>query len=140
MRVTATFEGVADVDAIVICVPTPLTSDNQPDLGSVLGTAEEIASYIRPGQLIVLESSTYPGTTDEELVSVLSKSGLEADCDYYLAYSPEREDPGNPDFTTATIPKVVGADCAEAGELVQHSIKVSLRRLFQCLRHVLLRL
>ena len=119
MRVTATFEGVADVDAIVICVPTPLTSDNQPDLGSVLGTAEEIASYIRPGQLIVLESSTYPGTTDEELVSVLSKSGLEADYDYYLAYSPEREDPGNPDFTTATIPKVVGADCAEAGELVR---------------------
>ena len=117
MHVTDAFHAVAEVDAIVICVPTPLTAKLEPDLGPVLDTGAAIAPHIRLGQLIVLESSTYPGTTDEELAGVLSSSGLQADEDYYLAYSPEREDPGNPDFSTGTIPKVVGADCDASREL-----------------------
>lgn len=117
MNVTDAFDAVSEVDAIVICVPTPLTAKREPDLGPVLNTGAAIAPHIRAGQLIVLESSTYPGTTDEELAGVLSSSGLQTDEDFYLAYSPEREDPGNPDFTTGTIPKVVGADCDAARDL-----------------------
>ena len=117
LQVTDSFEVVSKVHAIVICVPTPLTAEREPDLGPVLNTGAAIAPHICAGQLIVLESSTYPGTTDEELAGVLSASGLKADEDYFLAYSPEREDPGNPDFTTGTIPKVVGADCAPSREL-----------------------
>ena len=117
MHATDAFDAISAVDAIVICVPTPLNAKREPDLGPVLNTGAAIAPHIRAGQLIVLESSTYPGTTDEELAGVLSSSGLQADEDYYLAYSPEREDPGNPDFTTGTIPKVVGADCDAARDL-----------------------
>ena len=117
MNVTDAFDAISEVDAIVICVPTPLTAKREPDLGPVLNTGAAIMPHIRAGQLIVLESSTYPGTTDEELAGVLSSSGLQTDEDFYLAYSPEREDPGNPDFTTGTIPKVVGADCDAARDL-----------------------
>ena len=117
MRATDAFDLVSEVDVVIICVPTPLSAQGEPDLGPILNTGAAIAPYIRSGQLIVLESSTYPGTTDEELAGVLSGSGLQADEDFYLAYSPEREDPGNPNFTTETIPKVVGADCDAARKL-----------------------
>ena len=117
MRATDSFDAISEVDVIVICVPTPLNAKREPDLGPVLNTGASIVPHIRSGQLIVLESSTYPGTTDQELSNVLSSSGLKADEDFYLAYSPEREDPGNPDFTTGTIPKVVGADCDAARKL-----------------------
>ncbi len=96
------------VDAILVCVPTPLTENREPDMQFVIGSTETIAKYLRPGQLVILESTTYPGTTKELMAPILENTGLKAGKDFYLAYSPEREDPGNENFTTATIPKVVG--------------------------------
>jgi len=93
---------------IIICVPTPLDQHREPDMTYVRETARTIARHLRKGQLIILESTTYPGTTDEDMKTVLEESGLRAGEDFFLAYSPEREDPGNPDFSTARIPKVVG--------------------------------
>jgi UDP-N-acetyl-D-glucosamine dehydrogenase len=98
----------ADADAIIICVPTPLGEAREPDLSYIVRTGETIRPYLRPGQLIVLESTTYPGTTEELLQPLLEESGLKAGRDFFLAYSPEREDPGNRDFATRNIPKVVG--------------------------------
>ncbi|MCS6850892.1 MAG: nucleotide sugar dehydrogenase [Gemmataceae bacterium] len=97
-----------DADAIVICVPTPLTEAREPDLSYVEATGRTLVPHLRPGQLVVLESSTYPGTTDDRLRPILEESGLRAGRDFFLAYSPEREDPGNPVYSTRTIPKVVG--------------------------------
>lgn len=105
---TTDFSLIGEPDAILIAVPTPLTETREPDLRAVKGTCENIASGLRAGQLIILESTTYPGTTDEVCKPILEKTGLVAGEDFYLAYSPEREDPGNPDFETSTIPKVVG--------------------------------
>lgn len=95
-------------DALLICVPTPLTAAREPDLSYVEATARDIAAVLRQGQLVVLESTTYPGTTRDVLRPILESSGLRAGTDFYLAYSPEREDPGNPEHTAARIPKVVG--------------------------------
>jgi len=95
-------------DAILICVPTPLTENREPDMKYVETTCRTISRYLRKGQLVVLESTTYPGTTREVMLPILETSGLKAGKDFYLAYSPEREDPGNKDFRTSTIPKVVG--------------------------------
>ncbi len=99
-----------EVDAIVICVPTPLDRHRDPDMTYVETTAREVAASLRPGQLVVLESTTYPGTTDELLRPILEAGGLRCGEDFFLAYSPEREDPGNTQWTTRNIPKVVGAD------------------------------
>lgn len=107
---TQDFSRLSEVDAIIICVPTPLSKHREPDLRPVLDTGKSISPHLRRGQLVVLESSTYPGTTDEELASVLEQSGLVKDKDFFLAYSPEREDPGNKDFDTSSIPKIIGAD------------------------------
>ncbi len=114
---TADFAETAAMDAILICVPTPLTRDREPDLSYVERTAEAIAPHLRAGQLIVLESTTYPGTTAELLRPILERGGLKSGRDFFLAYSPEREDPGNPKYETATIPKVVGGDGPVAAEL-----------------------
>lgn len=108
---------LADADIIVICVPTPLDQNLEPDLQYVETTAESIATHLRPGQLVVLESTTYPGTTEDVLRPILEKNGLKSGTDFYLAYSPEREDPGNPTFETSSIPKVVGGDGKTALEL-----------------------
>jgi UDP-N-acetyl-D-glucosamine dehydrogenase len=114
MRASGRFEATtdparfADADVIVICVPTPLTDAREPDLSYIVSTARALKDHLRPGQLIVLESTTYPGTTQELLQPILEESGLKGGRDFFLAYSPEREDPGNPDFSTRTIPKVVG--------------------------------
>ena len=97
-----------EMDCIIICVPTPLNAHMDPDLSFVLDTTRAIAAHLRPGQLVVLESSTYPGTTDEEMRAILEQTGLAAGTDFYLAYSPEREDPNNPNFALSTIPKIVG--------------------------------
>ena len=106
---SADFSRIQEVDAVVICVPTPLKKNREPDLSYVLNTGRSIAPYLRKGMLVVLESTTYPGTTEEELRAVLEAgSGLKAGVDFHLAYSPEREDPGNPDSKAALIPKVVG--------------------------------
>jgi UDP-N-acetyl-D-glucosamine dehydrogenase len=117
-NVTSDFAKIADVDVIIICVPTPLSKHREPDLGPVLNTGRSIAPHLQKGQLVVLESSTYPGTTDSELAGVLEQSGLKKDEDFYLAYSPEREDPGNESFSTSTIPKIVGADTPLSRDLV----------------------
>jgi len=105
---TTNMARLKSVDAILICVPTPLTKNREPDMRFVVSSCETIAKYLRKGQLVVLESTTYPGTTRELMAPILERSGLKAGRDFYLAYSPEREDPGNKNFTTKTIPKVVG--------------------------------
>ena len=105
---TADMKRLAEADALLICVPTPLSDSRDPDLSYVEGTAQQIAAVLRPGQMVILESTTYPGTTRDVLLPILSKSGLEVGKDFYLAYSPEREDPGNLDFSADGIPKVVG--------------------------------
>ncbi len=117
-QVTTDFSKIAELDVIIICVPTPLSKHREPDLGPVLGTGQAIMPHLQKGQLVVLESSTYPGTTDTELAGVLEQSGLKKDEDFYLAYSPEREDPGNESYSTSTIPKIVGADTPEACKMV----------------------
>jgi UDP-N-acetyl-D-glucosamine dehydrogenase len=111
---TADFDRLSDCDAIVICVPTPLGKHREPDNSYIHRTAEEIARRLRIGQLVVLESTTYPGTTDEEVLPILKKSGLESPRDFLLAFSPEREDPGNSKFSTKSIPKVVGGISPES--------------------------
>jgi UDP-N-acetyl-D-glucosamine dehydrogenase len=112
---TDDFSLVREVDVLLACVPTPLTRHREPDLSFVVGTAEAIAPYLRPGQLFVLESTTYPGTTEEVVKPILARSGVEV----FIAYSPEREDPGNIDFGTSAIPKVVGGDGEDALRLAQ---------------------
>src|SRR5262245_52884227 len=106
-----------EVDAIVICVPTPLGESREPDLSCIESTGRALMPFLRQGQLIVLESSTYPGTTEEVLRPILEESGLVAGEDFFLAYSPEREDPGNRDFATRNIPKVVGGLDEASGRL-----------------------
>ena len=114
---TADINRLADADAILVCVPTPLTESRDPDLSYVTSTFHEIAKILRPGQLLVLESTTYPGTTRDVVLAELAASGLEVGKDFFLAYSPEREDPGNEDFSAAKIPKVVGGIDQESQEL-----------------------
>ena len=111
---TADFARMAEADAILIAVPTPLTRAREPDLSFVVATTEAIARSLRVGQLIVLESTTWPGTTTEVMKPILEKTGLFGGRDFFLAYSPEREDPGNASFETRSIPKVVGGDGADA--------------------------
>jgi UDP-N-acetyl-D-glucosamine dehydrogenase len=105
---TTDFGRLDEPDAIIICVPTPLTDTRDPDLTAVIKSAEAVASCLRPGQLVVLESTTYPGTTRQVVLPILERGGLKAGQDFFLAFSPEREDPGNGQFSTPTIPKVVG--------------------------------
>jgi len=105
---TVDFARLEEADAIIICVPTPLTRQREPDMSYIVKTGESITPHLRRGQLVVLESTTYPGTTVEVLQPILEKSGLKAGTDFLLAFSPEREDPGNPKYSTEKIPKVVG--------------------------------
>ena len=116
LEATADMSRLAEPDALLICVPTPLTKHHEPDLSYVVSTTETVAKYFRPGQIVILESTTYPGTTKEVMQPILECGGLKAGQDFFLAYSPEREDPGNLDFSTSRIPKVVGgSDCLESG-------------------------
>ncbi|EIP97496.1 nucleotide sugar dehydrogenase [Opitutaceae bacterium TAV1] len=109
LEASTDFARAQDADAIILCVPTPLNAFREPDLSHVLNTGRQLAPHLRKGVLVVLESTTYPGTTDGELRAVLEAgSGLRAGVDFHLAFSPEREDPGNPDSKVASIPKVVG--------------------------------
>lgn len=111
------FAGLGDVDSIILCVPTPLTKHREPDLSYIEATIEMIAGSLRPGQLVVLESTTYPGTTREVVQPRLEATGLKVGVDVFLAFSPEREDPGNLDFETTIIPKVLGADDDQSRDL-----------------------
>lgn len=110
---------LAEADIITICVPTPLSDEREPDLSYVLRAAEEIANWLRPGQLIVLESTVWPGCTATKLRPILERSGLKAGRDFFMGFSPEREDPGNDKFNTKSIPKVVGADDEHSLQLLQ---------------------
>ncbi len=115
---TTDFSRVDECDALILCVPTPLNKYREPDMSFVVSTADAIKPYLRAGQVVSLESTTYPGTTEEELLPRLQEGGLKVGEDIYLVYSPEREDPGNPNFETRTIPKVVGghtAQCLQVG-------------------------
>ena len=116
---TADFARIDEVDAIVICVPTPLSQHREPDMSFIVGTMEAVAPHLRAGQLLSLESTTYPGTTSEILAPYIARRGLTVGDDFFLVYSPEREDPGNPNFSTRSIPKVVGGttpSCRRLGE------------------------
>ena len=113
---TGDFAQLSDCDAILVCVPTPLGKHREPDMSYVRDTTAAIRDHLRPGQLVVLESTTYPGTTDEEVLPMLEESGLKTPADFFLAFSPEREDPGNASFSTATIPKLVGGVNPESTE------------------------
>ncbi len=136
MYPTVDFSQLTSCDAILICVPTPLNQHREPDLSYVVGTAETIARYLRRGQLVVLESTTYPGTTDEVVQPVLEARGLRVGKDFHLAFSPEREDPNNPKFNTKTIPKLIGGVTSECsttaaalyGAVIERVIPVSSAR------------
>ncbi len=113
LSTTTDFSRSARCDAVLIAVPTPLSRNREPDMTYITSTCESLFPHLRKGQLVVLESTTYPGTTVEVMVPILERSGLKADKDFYVAFSPEREDPSRTDYTTATIPKVVGATSPE---------------------------
>jgi UDP-N-acetyl-D-glucosamine dehydrogenase len=120
LRATADFSAVQDLDTINICVPTPLRKTKDPDMSFIVSSCQEIARYFHAGTLVILESTTYPGTTDELVLPMLSKGGLEVGSDFFLCFSPERVDPGNPKYQTVNIPKVVGGctpQCTEMGAL-----------------------
>jgi len=127
LQATTDFNHLSECDAIIICVPTPLRKTKEPDISYILAAADEIAKRLRRGQVIVLESTTYPGTTDEVLLPMFEEKGLKLDEDFLLAFSPERVDPGNPSFLTHNIPKVVGGvtpdSTAVATHLYSHIVK-----------------
>jgi len=127
LRATADFSVIKQLNAVIICVPTPLNKNREPDISYILKTGEAILQHLHKGLLVVLESTTYPGTTDEDLRAVLERNGLKAGKDFNLAFSPEREDPGNPNSMVAQIPKVVGGYTPEcqrrAVELYKQAIK-----------------
>jgi UDP-N-acetyl-D-glucosamine dehydrogenase len=133
LRATSDFAAVQELDTINICVPTPLRKTKDPDMSYIVSASQEIARYFHAGTLVILESTTYPGTTDELVLPLLAKSGLEVGRDFFLCFSPERVDPGNPNYQTFNIPKVVGgctAACTEMGRLfyaqaLQHVVPVS---------------
>src|SRR5574338_137735 len=120
LRATTDFSYLSECDAIIICVPTPLRKTKDPDMSYIIAAGEEIQRYMRPGQLIILESTTYPGTTDEVLQPMFEEKGFKLDKDFLLAFSPERVDPGNPQFQTHNIPKVVGGVTEDSTEVAAH--------------------
>src|ERR1051326_2116560 len=133
LRATTDFSAIAELDTINICVPTPLRQTKDPDMSYIVAACQEIAKYFHPGMLAILESTTYPGTTEEVVLPMLSRPGLEVGQDFFLCFSPERVDPGNPKFQTRNIPKVVGGitqACTEMGALfyrqaLEHVVPVS---------------
>lgn len=126
-RATSDFKNLSQVDVIIICVPTPLDSHKNPDLTFVLNTTEVISKNLKKGQLVVLESTTYPGTTEEEMLPILERRRRKVGEDFFLAYSPERENPGDKEYTTAKIPKIVGGvtpDCRRVAKALYDQIVV----------------
>lgn len=124
-KATVDFSEISDVDAIILCLPTPLGKNREPDISYVTKTMDTIAPYLREGQVVSLESTTYPGTTEEELLPRIESQGLKVGTDIFLVYSPEREDPGNQNFTTSTIPKVVGGhtkSCLDVGIVLYEQV------------------
>jgi UDP-N-acetyl-D-glucosamine dehydrogenase len=131
IQATTDFTRLATCDAILICVPTPLGRHREPDISFIEKTAEVIAQHMRPGQLVVLESTTYPGTTREELVPRFAAKGFTCGVDVFIAFSPEREDPGNPTFHTQNIPKVVGGIDAASGDVAEALYAAALEKVIR---------
>ncbi len=129
-KATSDFKYISDCDVIILCVPTPLTKNLLPDLSPIINTAENIYKFIKEDQLIVLESSSYPGTTNEVLEKVFEKSRFKCNKDFYISYSPEREDPGNLEYELSKIPKLVGADTQESRELTVSLYKKIVKEVF----------
>ena len=127
LHATTDYASLADVDAVLICVPTPLTPNREPDLGPLLGSAEELGKVLRAGQVVVLESTTYPGTTRERVAPLLERGGLRAGVDFNLAFSPERVDPGRTDFTLVNTPKVIGGLTEACGDRAEEVYRVVCR-------------
>lgn len=126
---TTDFKRLPEADAIIICVPTPLNHNREPDMSYVVNTAETIGKYLRKGQFVSLESTTYPGTTDEILLKIFEDKGFKVGKDFYLCFSPEREDPNNEKYSTATIPKVLGGvtnECIEIGKMIYEKVIVKV--------------
>ncbi|MBF0178680.1 MAG: nucleotide sugar dehydrogenase [Magnetococcales bacterium] len=122
---TTDFSRIGEVDAIILCVPTPLSRNREPDLSFVTGSMDQVLPYLRPGQMISLESTTYPGTTVELIAPPVEQAGFTVGVEVFVVYSPEREDPANPDFTTRSIPKVCGGvtpACLEVGKTLYESV------------------
>ena len=130
---TSNWSKIAEIDCMLICVPTPLGPNNTPDLQYIHSTLKSIKKYLKKGQLLILESTTYPGTTEEEIVPEVENNNFKIGTDFFIAYSPEREDPGNPDYSTQTIPKVVSGhtqNCCEVANslykcIVDETVTVS---------------
>ena len=127
-QATCDFARLSEPDALLICVPTPLTPQREPDMTYIVQTGEQIRQSLRAGQLVVLESTTYPGTTDELLRGILEKSGLVSGKDFFLAFSPEREDPGNPRYGTTNTPKIVGGTDDDSGALAESLYAAAIER------------
>ena len=117
LRATQSLVAIEDLDAVSICVPTPLRKSRDPDLSYIIAAVEAVRTHIRPGQLIILESTTYPGTTREIVLPILERSGMQVGTDFFLAFSPERVDPGNALYKTRTIPKIIGGITPQCTEL-----------------------
>jgi UDP-N-acetyl-D-glucosamine dehydrogenase len=124
LNATTDYASLADVDAVLICVPTPLTPNREPDLGPLLSSAEAVGEVVRAGQVVVLESTTYPGTTRERVAPLLERGGLRAGVDFNLAFSPERVDPGRTDYTLVNTPKVIGGLTEACGDRAEEVYRV----------------
>jgi len=124
LNATTDYASLADVDAVLICVPTPLTPNREPDLGPLLSSAEAVGKVVRAGQVVVLESTTYPGTTRERVAPLLERGGLRAGVDFNLAFSPERVDPGRTDYTLVNTPKVIGGLTEACGDRAEEVYRV----------------
>jgi UDP-N-acetyl-D-glucosamine dehydrogenase len=131
LSATSDFSQLGETDAIIICVPTPLRKTKEPDISYILAAAEQVAAHLHSPQLVILESTTYPGTTDEVLLPMLEETGLKLDEDFFLAFSPERVDPGNKDFQTHNIPKVVGGVSAVSMEMAAALYQTIVERVHQ---------
>jgi UDP-N-acetyl-D-glucosamine dehydrogenase len=131
LRAYQDFKYLSDVEAIIICVPTPLTINKAPDVSYIIDTSENITPYLHKGELVVLESTTYPGTTEEVVLPILSKSGLKPGEDFYLAFSPERIDPGNKEYHVSNIPKVVGGINEKSTELAAGLYKIIVPEVYK---------
>jgi len=129
LSATTDFTKLPEADALIICVPTPLNVNREPDMSYVVNTADVIGKYLRKGQFVSLESTTYPGTTDEILLKIFESKGMKVGKDFYLCFSPEREDPNNENYSTATIPKVLGGvtkECVEIGKLIYEKVIIKV--------------
>ncbi len=130
MKQRPIFQNSSDCDVVIICVPTPLRKTKDPDMSYILASGGEIKKYMRRGQLVILESTTYPGTTDEILQPMFEEAGFKLDEDFLLAFSPERVDPGNPQYQTHNIPKVVGGVSEDSGEVSAYALFAKLSMTF----------